>query len=119
MSHTVAIKTHLTDSAAITAACQRLKLPSPVQGKAMLFAGEVSGTIIRLPDWHYPIAVDTASGDVRYDNYRGAWGDQKELDRFLQAYTVEKVRIEARRNGHLCSENQLQDGFVKLSIEEG
>jgi hypothetical protein len=54
---------------------------------------------------------------VTYDNFGGRWGDQKHLDRFLQAYAVEKCRIEARRRGHQCAEQTLADGSVKLTIQ--
>ena len=35
---------------------------------------------------------DPLTGAVRYDNFNGYWGDQAQLDRFLQAYAVEKSR---------------------------
>ncbi len=47
------------------------------------------------------------------------WGAQKELDRLLQAYAIEKCRIEARRRGHAVTEQQLEDGSVRLQIVEG
>ena len=119
MSHIVTVATKLRDPTAVAAACQRLKLPAPVQGKAQLFSGEAVGLIVQLPGWQYPTVIDTATGEVRYDNYGGAWGEQKELDRFLQAYAVEKCRLEARAKGLAISETQLQDGSIKLSIQEG
>ena len=42
--------------------------------------------------------------------------DQKELDHLLQCYAVEKARIEARKKGHTCTESQLADGSIKLTI---
>jgi hypothetical protein len=36
-------------------------------------------------------------GQVQFDNFGGRWGDSKHLDRFLQAYAVEKCHIEARK----------------------
>ena len=41
---------------------------------------------VTLPGWTYPVVIDTASGDVRYDNFGGAWGSQHQLDRLMQAY---------------------------------
>jgi hypothetical protein len=97
LSHIVTIKTEVRDHAAVSAACRRLELPPPLHGTAQLFSGEATGLIVRLPDWTYPIVVDTTTGQVHYDNYNGAWGDQAQLDRFLQIYAVEKARIEARK----------------------
>ena len=119
MSHIVTIKTELRDHAAVSAACLRLELPPPIQGSAQLFSGEVTGLIVRLPDWTYPVVIDTTSGVVQYDNYQGAWGDQAQLDRFLQIYAVEKARIEARKKGHQVSEQALADGSIKLTIRVG
>jgi hypothetical protein len=56
---------------------------------------------------------------VRFDNYNGAWGAQAELDKLLQAYAVEKARIEARRAGHSVTEQPLSDGSIKLTIQVG
>ena len=56
-------------------------------------------------------------GQVKFDN--GRWGDRKELDKFLQAYAAEKVKIESRRKGHAVTESQLADGSIKLTIQVG
>jgi hypothetical protein len=119
LSHVVTIKTEIRDHAAVSAACRRLELPPPLNGTAQLFSGEVSGLIVRLPDWTYPIVLDTTTGQVHYDNYSGAWGDQKQLDRLLQMYAVEKARIEARKRGHQVTEQALPDGSIKLTIRVG
>jgi hypothetical protein len=119
LSHVVTVKTEVRDYAAVSAACRRLQLPPPTAGTAQLFSGEVSGLIIRLPDWAYPAVIDTTTGEVNYDTYGGAWGDQAELDRFLQIYAVEKARIEARKKGHQITEQALADGSIKLTITVG
>ena len=116
MSHLVTIKTKVHDPGAVAAACDRLKLAPPVEGSAQLFSGEVRGFIVRLPGWQYPVAIDTHTGTVQFDNFEGQWGEQKELDRLLQAYAVEKAKIEARRKGMTCNETLLQDGSIKLQI---
>ena len=95
------------------------QLPPPVHGTAELFSGQATGLIVRLPDWAYPVVVDTTTGQVHYDNYNGAWGDQAQLDRFLQMYAVEKARIEARKKGHQVTEQALADGSIKLTIRVG
>ncbi len=119
MSHIVSIKTEVRDPTAIAAACNRLGLPEPVQGKAELFEGEATGMLIRLPGWQYPLVVEAETGTLKFDNYGGAWGDQKELDRFLQIYAVEKAKVEARKRGHTITEQPLADGSIKLTIQVG
>jgi hypothetical protein len=66
-----------------------------------------------------PVVVDTAAGAVRFDHYNGAWGNPVELDRLLQAYAVEKARLEARKAGHAITELPLPDGSIKLTIQVG
>ena len=119
MSHVVTIKTRVHDPAAVAAACHRLGLEAAVQGTAALYSGEATGLIVRLPRWQYPAVFDTLTGDVRYDNYEGQWGDQAQLDRFLQAYAVEVAKLQARRKGYAVSEQQLADGSVRVTIVEG
>ena len=116
MSHIVTIKTEVRDAAAVRAASRRLGLAEPVHGTIRLFGGEVSGLAVQLPDWEYPIVCDTASGEVRYDDFGGRWGDQDQLDGFLQAYAVERAKIESRRKGHSVTEQTLPDGSIKLTI---
>ena len=73
MSHVVSIVTKVRDVAAVAAACQRLNLPAPVQGTAKLYSGEATGLIVQLPGWQYPIAIDTTSGTVQFDNFEERW----------------------------------------------
>jgi hypothetical protein len=119
MSHIVTIRTEVRDPAALLAACLRLGLPAPVRGRARLFSGEAEGLIVQLPGWQYPVVVDIGGRKVHYDNYGGAWGAQRELNRLLQAYAVEKGRIEARKAGHTVTEQALPDGSIKLVIRMG
>jgi hypothetical protein len=119
MSHIVEIRTEVRDPLAIAAACDRLHLPAPVQGVHRLYGGVATGIAVQLPDWRYPVVCDTATGRLRYDNYGGRWGDQSHLNQLLQAYAVEKARLEARRRGHTVTEQSLSDGSIKLSIHVG
>jgi hypothetical protein len=119
LSHIVSIQTKVHDPAAVSAACQRLHLPGPAQGTVELFSGAVTGLTVRLPGWDYPAVIDTLTGTIRYDNFGGHWGDQRELDRFLQAYAVEKAKLEARKKGYQISEQTLETGSIRLQIIEG
>ena len=116
MSHIVQIQTEVRDPVAIQAACRRLKLPDPQQRTVTLFSSEVTGLAVELPQWKYPVVCDIASGELKYDNFKGRWGDDTQLHRFLQAYAVEKARIEARKQGHSVQEQALADGSIRLQI---
>ena len=117
LSHIVTIKTQIRETAGVAAACRRLALPEPVHGTADLFSGQATGLLVQLPGWLYPAVVETATGTVRYDNYNGAWGDEQQLHRFLQAYVVEQARIEARKKSYLTTEQSLADGSILVDIE--
>ena len=119
MSHIVQIQTEVRDPMAVRLACQRLKLPPPVQGTFELFAARVTGLAVELPDWRYPVVCDTLTGQLQYDNYQEHWGSQAELHKFLQAYSCEKTFLEARRKGHAVTEQQLEDRSIKLTVHVG
>ena len=104
MSHIVEIKTEVRDEQAVRAACIRLKLAAPEHKACRLFNTTVSGLAVQLPGWNYPVVANLETGSVQYDNFNGHWGEQRELHRFLQAYAVEKAKIEARKKGHMCTE---------------
>ena len=117
MSHIVSIATQVRDAAAIRAACQRLKFHQPEEGTFTLFSGRATGIAVRLPDWTYPVVCDVTSGELKYDNFDGRWGDPQELGRFMQAYAVEKARLESNKRGHTLTEATLADGSIKLTIQ--
>lgn len=117
MSHIVAIQTEVRDPAAVQAACRRLGLTAPQQGTHRLFSGEATGLAVQLPDWRYPVVCDLSNGQLHYDNYRGRWGEQQQLDMFLQRYAVEKAKLESRRAGHTVTEQTLSDGSIKLTVQ--
>ena len=119
MSHIVSVKTEVRDAAAVRAACRRLNLAEPFQGVVELFSGTARGLCVQLPDWQYPICCDLSTGQIKFDNFQGRWGDQKHLDRLLQAYAAEKCRIEARKRGHTVTETALPDGSIKLTVTVG
>ena len=117
MSHIVQIKTQVRDAEAVHAACRRLGLGEPVQGTTRLYSNEVTGLAVQFPGWRYPAVCQLDTGQIQFDNFQGNWGEQQELDRFLQSYSVEKAKLEARKRGHSVSEQQLQDGSIQLTIQ--
>jgi hypothetical protein len=119
LSHIVEIKTEVRDEQAVKAACARLNLAAPEHKTVRLFNATATGLCVQLPGWQYPVVANLQTGQVQYDNYGGHWGEQKHLNAFLQAYAVEKARIEARKKGHAVSETRLQDGSIRVTIRVG
>ncbi len=118
MSHVVSIQTQVRDAAAVRAACQRLSLPSPNERTVTFFNDEATGLAIELPGWRYPV-VCVPAAELRYDNFGGRWGDPAHLDAFLQAYAVERAKLEARRRGCSVTEQPLADGSIMLTVHVG
>ena len=116
MSHIVTITPRCTDALAVGAACRRVGIPEPIPREHKLYSGLVTGRGLKLPGWRYPAVIDQGTGEIRFDTYGGEWGKQAELDRFLQAYAAEKAKLEARRAGHTCTEKELADGSLRLTI---
>ena len=119
MSHIIEIKTEVRDEAAVKAACSRLHFPQPTRGTFQLYSTSVTGLGIELPHWKYPVVANTDTGELRYDTYNGRWGEQEFLDQLLQMYAVEKAKIEARKKGHTVTEQRLDSGSIKLTVNVG
>ena len=119
MSHIVTIQTQVRDPEAISHACQRLHLPAPEFATVTLFTTTATGWAIQLPAWTYPVVCDVEQGQLNYDNYGGRWGEQQHLDQFLQAYAVERAKLEARKQGYSAIEQSLADGSIKVTVHVG
>jgi hypothetical protein len=119
LSHIVEIKTEVRDEQAVKAACVRLQLPTPENKTCRLFNATATGLCVQLPGWSYPVVANLQTGQLQYDNYQGHWGEQKHLNSFLQAYAVEKAKIEARKKGHMVTETNLHDGSIRVTIRVG
>ena len=119
MSHIVEIKTEIRDEQAVRAACVRLQIPTPEHKTVRLFSTTATGLCVQLPGWSYPVVCNLVTGQLQYDNYNGHWGEQQHLHSFLQAYSVEKAKIEARKKGHSVSETRLDDGSIRVNVKVG
>ncbi|MBX3427926.1 MAG: DUF1257 domain-containing protein [Pirellulales bacterium] len=119
MSHLVTITTRVRDPVALAAACRRLQLSAPQPGRHRLFTTEVEGLAVSLRDWRYPVVCRIETGELRFDNFQGRWGEPARLDELVQAYAVEKATLEARRQGHSVVERTLADGTIRLTLTTG
>ena len=115
MSHTVTIKTTITDIQAIQAACHRLKLAQLTQGEVRLFDRVAQGIGVQLDGWRFPVCIES-DGNLLFDTFGGFWGIPEKLDQFQQMYAVEKAKLEARKQGYTCQESVLVDGSIRLNV---
>ena len=102
MSHTMDIQLEIHDQAALLRACNRLGLRAE-QGTFKLFSSRETGTAVYLPNWQFPVVVK-ADGNVAADNYNGVWGDEKELNKLVAYYGLEKSKQEAEARGYQVEE---------------
>jgi hypothetical protein len=51
-----------------------------------------------------PVVGNTATGQLKLENFGGRWGNPKHRDRFLRAAAAEKVKMESRKKGHVGME---------------
>lgn len=119
MSHIATIETEIRDPGAIAAACQRIGAKALGVSTFDVFGVQTAGFGVQLNGWTFPVVCNTKTGAVSYDNYNGRWGAIAELDRFKQAYAIEKAKAEARKAGHSVREQAQADGSVKLTISLG
>ena len=119
LSHIVQITTEVKSEAAVQAACRRLNLTPAKHGTFELYNSTETGLGIELYKWRYPLVANVETGNLKFDNYGGRWGDQECLDQFLQRYTVEAATIAARKEGHSVTEQSLEDGSIKLTVTVG
>ena len=118
MSHTVTIKAQFKDESAILAAAKELGLPVPVRGNAKLYDGVTTKNTLnlRLPGWTFPVAINTQTGEAQFDNYKGTWGEQKQLDRFTQTYVIHKATMAAKAKGYTVARQPQKNGSVHLVV---
>jgi hypothetical protein len=115
MSHIATVQTEIRSLESLSAACRRLGLGLPQHGTHRLFGGQTAtGYAVKLPGWRYPVVFDLTAKQVHFDNFKGHWGDTKQLDRLKQAYAVCAAKAQASKQGLRVQERQLADGSVQL-----
>ena len=116
MSHTLTVKAKFLDPHAAEMAAREMGCEF-LRGEIKLFDGtKVNGVGVKLPGWKYPVAINTATGEAKYDNYNGRWGEQSQLDKFTQLYATNKLTIEAKRKGWLVQRKTLANGSHELQF---
>jgi hypothetical protein len=84
-----------------------------------MFDGETvnDALVFRPNNWSHDVAVPK-SGNLRYDNYEGKWGDEAELDKILQAYSVAELKYQSELEGYIITETRLDNGDIELVAEQ-
>lgn len=85
-SHTVSVSVEFRSPEAFAAAAIALGGEDLGHGCHKLFEDSHTGRAVQLPGWTFPIVL--AGGELKFDNYNGKWGDQKDIDRLTAEYTL-------------------------------
>lgn len=119
MSHTTTCKVNLTNEQCLIKAIENLGLTNIGHKTHRLFDGKtVNGIGVTLPDWRYPVVVDLKSGEAFYDNYNGGWGQQIELDKLVQRYSVETALEQAEIHNYTYEQTTQQNGDIELRLQQ-
>jgi len=124
MSHVASVKTQVKDRNLLARVCSALGLPHvPGPQTVDLYERAVAGDFsVKLPGWNYPVVVNTATGEVHFDNYAGRWGDSKQLDKLLQEYAVavvEEQTYQLTLQGWTVERQTLANGDVQIVLSQG
>jgi hypothetical protein len=108
MSHTVTAKVKYTyptagQESALTKTVLKMGGKVIGEGKHRLYGGEETGFGFSLPGWRYPLVLKP-TGELKYDDFRGSWGDTKDLQKMQSLYGVEAARSAAEQLGWLTQE---------------
>lgn len=142
MSHVATVDLHITDLAALKAACETLGLEFREGKTRFRWYGRVVGdyplpegfTVSDMGLCEHAIGVkDNALGYevgvvrrrdgkpgylLMYDNWRGGFGLEDIIGanagKLKQQYTIQVLLQAARRQGYRVSQSQLQDGSLRL-----
>jgi hypothetical protein len=119
MSHTTALKAvEMRNEEVLLAAAKTLELQYIGNAEHTLYdRSKHVGHAFKLKGWNYPVVVNTQTGVAAYDNFNGSWGQQAELDRFVQEYAAESNRRQAAAQGYLIQEEFLENGDLVQTFE--
>jgi hypothetical protein len=121
MSSTTTRKTTITDVACLRQALARIPGASyaGVRRERLYDGIERLGHSVHLPGWRYPVIVDQDTGELSYDNYKGNWGNAKELNQLLQEYAVATCENFSTSVGGELHRQNLPNGEIEISITMG
>lgn len=118
MSHSQTIKVLVNNKEALelTAKEMNAKSFSTEETDVRMYDGTYKGMFVHFKNWNYPVVI--ANGDLRYDSYNGAWGNERDLKQFRQTYAANVVIVEGQREGMtLQSDSGYKEGSGNRIIE--
>lgn len=117
VSHTVTVKIELRDKSAIAAAVAAMGGQILGEGTHQLFNHQsATGYGFTLPGWMFPLVL-TSTGELKYDDYNGHWGNVRDLDTLKGRYAIEAARAAADSQGWTSYDQE--DGSLEVHHPSG
>ena len=118
MSHTVTTKVEYKNLEALRSSVLAMGGQVIGEGKHQLYQHkDVEGFGFKLPNWSYPLVL-TKSGELKFDDYNGRWGNPKDLEALKGSYTLEQGKLTATSLGWQWEANP-QGGIIIHHPEGG
>ena len=123
MSHTTTLRVSMTNLEILKAACTALGLKFTTGPQTVeLFSNNVTGDLsVKLPNWVYPVVVNSKTGEVSLDNYNGQWGHMDEFHKLSQEYSLQTAEAEAEEftlQGWTVERQKQVNGDILLVIQQ-
>lgn len=100
-SHTTKIKVEYSDPDQLRLAVQAMGGTWLGMGTHDLYESNATGYGWTLPGWTFPI-VQSKTGELHYDDYKGRWGNVADLQRLKSEYAASKTELECVKLGWQC-----------------
>lgn len=100
-SHTARVAVEFRDGDTLRGAVLAMGGTWIGQGCHQLFEGSEIGQGFTLPGWKFPL-VAGLDGNLKFDDYKGRWGNVKDIEKLKAAYAVASVEQAAMINGWQC-----------------
>lgn len=117
MSHIVKCKVEMKNEGCLNKAISALGLQNLGNKVHDLWNGQkAQGIGVKLPEWSYPVVINPETGEAKYDNYRGSWGKQVELDKLVQEYSAQVAEEQALMSGYTVEREYAENGDLELNM---
>jgi len=111
------MKFNFDNKAALIRACMALNLPVKENSVGKMYGrNSVTGTVIQLPGWAYPIVV-TEDGKLQYDPYNSEPNSYDRIHEFTAQYNYEVATDALEENEFMYTETEEGDEIVLLAYQ--
>lgn len=108
MSHQVTVKTEFTDKGALGDAVREMGGDVLGEGAVRQYQSNAVGFGFTLPGWRFPLCLEE-SGNLKFDDYNGSWGNRADVDRLKERYTIFLAERAATEMGWMTTREENGD----------